>query len=268
LFPREQSIQQIRFNGDRAAFVRGNLLEFIALLEAENVRSGNVVWMNDNIMACSSEMWNYLSKAPYWNRTDFWDSFEEQYCFKFDREEMLFMCLREPKASDVPVFDMILESLGQQGVSDLVIRKRVMYHPDEHSRQHIFSSDVLRQFLVGNDMLKNLTLTNFWIDEDQSDIIGRYSRGLDSINICDGYFEIEHFANGIGANDYEPNKIILRDCSMVYEDDVFSSFIGPLLSNLRLKILHLLSPQKRVRLCRKYWRLGSNQVCISVELEP
>jgi hypothetical protein len=44
LFQADASSQQLRFNGDRAAFVRGNLQEFISLLNSGHSQSGKVVW--------------------------------------------------------------------------------------------------------------------------------------------------------------------------------------------------------------------------------
>jgi hypothetical protein len=150
-------------------------------------------------------------------------------------QEIYILCVSQIQESDVPIFDLMLESLGRRGGSDLKIRKL----DQEDPRQHIFSSQVLRQFLVENDRLKALTSRNVWIGEEQSDIIGRFSRGLDSIEIRSGVFEMQHFANGVGANTYGPQEIFLRSCCAEKLDVVFSSFIGPLLGNPRLKVLRL-----------------------------
>jgi hypothetical protein len=44
------SLQWLRFNGDKEAFINSNFLDFISLLP------GNVVWVNKTIMACNGCM--------------------------------------------------------------------------------------------------------------------------------------------------------------------------------------------------------------------
>jgi hypothetical protein len=93
LFGPEPSIQQLRFHGDRAAFVRGNLSEFVAMLHTDNLRTGTVGWLNDNIMACSRAMWNYVTDTPDRVTAEFWCTFVEEYQFTFGTEELLLMCV-------------------------------------------------------------------------------------------------------------------------------------------------------------------------------
>jgi hypothetical protein len=45
---------ELRFNGDRQAFVNADFQDFYSLL------SGNVIWLNRNILACNEEMSSQL----------------------------------------------------------------------------------------------------------------------------------------------------------------------------------------------------------------
>jgi hypothetical protein len=91
-------------------------------------------------------------------------------------------------------------------------------------------------------MLKDFTFWNsnfkMQFGADASDVIGRYSRSLDSIEFSCSTLNLQQFANGVEANVFGPNKIILN-CAQVDEELQLSSIIAPLLNNPRLKILHL-----------------------------
>jgi hypothetical protein len=47
----EDSVKELRFNGDREAFVNANFYDFIALLH-----SGSVIWLNRNILVWSPRL--------------------------------------------------------------------------------------------------------------------------------------------------------------------------------------------------------------------
>jgi hypothetical protein len=67
---------------------------------------------------------------------------------------------------------------------------------------------------------------------------------LDSIEISNGYFQIQEFVNGVGANASGPKKIVLHQCDVgENEADNFSVLIKPLLDNSRLKVLQRYSPR-------------------------
>jgi hypothetical protein len=146
-------------------------------------------------------------------------------------------CLNEPQNLNEPIFDMVLQSISRQQVSELTIRTFGL--STLYPERQVFSTEALHRYLVGNDRLKTLSLWGLRIGADACNVIGRNPQNLDMLELrqCK-LLGAQQFANGIQSNVCGPIKINFNGCRV--EPDVdFVFILVPLLNNRRLKILHL-----------------------------
>jgi hypothetical protein len=144
LFLRPQKIRELivppipnlRFNGDRPAFVNADFAEFIA------VCSANVLWLNTNI--CAYKPTNFDARK---NEHLLCEEIgmDHYVILEFDMQYFILMSVMDFKTSDVPLLDMILESLGRRQVRNLSISMLdSLWGMDQTSQ--IFSTEAIRQF--------------------------------------------------------------------------------------------------------------------------
>jgi hypothetical protein len=153
--------QQLNFKGNKEAFARGNLSDFIALM-----RKGNVIWLNDNILACDGRKQHLeLELAD--------GMFTMQVTIRFENYFDLYY-VDEPRESDQPIFDMLLDSIGKRRVSLLDIHSN-----GGPSERQIFSTPALHKFLLGNTALQDFDLNYLQLDADACGILGSIPRRLD-----------------------------------------------------------------------------------------
>jgi hypothetical protein len=213
--------QEMRFNGDRAAFVNGDFSEFIGLLPE------NVLWLTRNMFACSEEKCRDPDvRMP--------TVFDWQIFIECDAGKFVILCINEPKESDVVIFDMLLDNVGRSRVTFF----KIAVVNDYMGKPQIFSSEALQRFLVGNTMLKALKLGSLRIDADACAAIGQIPHNLDSLELsaCP-LLNAQQFANGIGANECGPTKLVLKWCR--FEPVDFASVFVPLLHNSKVKVLSI-----------------------------
>jgi hypothetical protein len=215
--------KEFRFNGDREAFAKGSLQDLISLLQ-----SGNVFWFNRNLFFGNGRLSFRLLRIKSNTR------FRRTICVRFDNQFVFLWSINEIKLEDVPIFDMLLDSLGRHQVGELEIRSK----SDGPAERQIFSSGALHQFLKGNIMLKALTLKGLRLDADACSIIGRIPQSLDSLQLheCD-LLNAQQCADGVGANIFGPTQLHIKNCQTEYD---FSSIAVQLLRNPRLKELLIL----------------------------
>jgi hypothetical protein len=165
------------------------------------------------------------------------DQFEEQIVLKFDMEQIVIMYANEFRASDQPISNMLLESLGRHNVSELRICGLCCSYGQD-KLQKFFSLKTLRRFLETATMLNSLVVQHMVLGADVCDILGRFSRGLDLIEFRDCSLNFQRFANAAGANVDGPKWVHFNAC--IDESGLdFTSIITPLLDNPSMKVFHL-----------------------------
>jgi hypothetical protein len=156
--------------------------------------------------------------------------FKQKIRIRFDMEHVALWYFSEPKVSDMPIVDMLLDSLGRHHVSKLDIYADV-------NEQQIFSSEALRSFLLGSSMLKDLKVRGLRLDADACDAVGRIPEGLDSLEIVScKLLNALQFSNGVRTNVCGPKSLKLLECLRNLETG-FSSIAVRLLQSPNLKIL-------------------------------
>jgi hypothetical protein len=165
------------------------------------------------------------------------NNFQQHVRIHFDNERFVLMCKKDFEETDQPIFDMILESLARRQVRVFKVDEHYIFG-DSILEKQMFSSSALRKFLVGNDRIKTLGFRRLMMAPEASDIIGRFSCGLDSLELVQCQLDKQPFAYGVAVNVLGPNKIIMNDCFPV---ESYSTFLAPLLENPRLNVLHLTS---------------------------
>jgi hypothetical protein len=202
-----------------SAFVSGNFLDFMSLLT-----TNNVVWLNGNIVAYKMHQPFAYTNAPF--------------VFTFDDHTFNVAFRNDPVAADEIIFDMILASLGRRNIATLSIKKS----PFGGSPTLMFSPDALDSFLVRNQQLKVSKLSSLKIDDSLCNIIGRKTHCLDTLQLNTCEFDMQLFAEPLGANKHGPRAITLDRCSGPGGGEVavnFSSVIAPLLANKATEYLCL-----------------------------
>jgi hypothetical protein len=96
------AFQELRFNGDRAAFVSAEFGDFYSLLA-----SGHVVWLSDMVAAFTDPLADdsLLLKALR-RRTG--DDGTLIYHLEFDNLSFPVICLHEPTLDETSLFDMLI----------------------------------------------------------------------------------------------------------------------------------------------------------------
>jgi hypothetical protein len=212
------------------------------------------LWFNPNVCAFKWSTADDDVKNPDASHIhELRDQFKQQLLIRVGTELFVLLYVDKVRLSDQPILDMMLESLSRRQVSSLEIRE---LRAREYLHQlQPFSSGALRQFLEGNTMLKVVSFNKLLIDSDASDFLGRFSRGLDSIQFRECYLDFQQFANGVGANMFGPETIVIKFCynkSILASNAVphgrlsprepgydFAWFMVSLLGNPSLKVLHL-----------------------------
>jgi hypothetical protein len=113
LFPRVYEtdvLHQLRFNGNREAFVNGDFEEFYDLLQDKGV------WFNDNVAAYSgsgTELEEDIRMCGLGPSMEFKFNSTESVCLTFQNE---------PQEADTDVLNMLLEAQVQRNLNKLTIR--------------------------------------------------------------------------------------------------------------------------------------------------
>jgi hypothetical protein len=243
----DNTLHQMRFNGDRQAFLRANVFDFYALL------SQTVIWLNDTLLATrlftndqyfhSSTIVPNIQPSPVW-----------MVSMQFETNKFALYYFKTPNEADVPILDMLLEGLRQQQVCDMQIGSPPAWQILRRMDRPLFSSGALHQCLVGNTRLRALSIQGLWINDDASDVIGQVT-GLDSLELERCEVDLQRLVNTLARNVFGPETIKLTwwppqpERNVIkYEHAVdFFAFMKSLLQNPRLKVLYIRRVQMFVR---------------------
>jgi hypothetical protein len=228
------AFQELRFNGDREAFVRADFDDFYSLL-----LSDHVLWLSDKVAACTDP----LADDSLLLMALFERSGEEGisiYHFNFDNVSFRVICLREPTVDETPLFDMLLESQGRvHTVREFSIRSE----QEECPIPFPFSSDALEKFLNGNEQLRSLDIQNLELSSNVSDIIGRAPLNLKRLELTCCDLDMQRFVNVLERNVGGPKEIKLTYCSSDETGKDFalshSAMLVPLLNCKLMKSLYI-----------------------------
>jgi hypothetical protein len=145
-FSNEETIPQLGFNGDIAAFLNADIDDFYSLL-----KSGNLLWLTENMLAYTD---TFLSRRlELFLKARFPDSQGPTFRFMFGPDSFQVFCLSEPdEIADTPFFDMLLESQRRRKIGLLVAEA------PERNSSLMFSSGAFDLFLAENKKLSALVL--------------------------------------------------------------------------------------------------------------
>jgi hypothetical protein len=226
----DESIQELRFNGNHEAFVNGNFQDFVALLPKK------LIWMSDNVAVYeeSVPMLIYLMKSIDTRSPDRHNRW--MYKCEFDSNVAMFMCLKEPDAADRAIFDMLLENQTRLHVIDFSIMS-----PNKEPTS-IFSAGAFVRFLAANTQLQVLKLGCVRLVDDTRDLVGELPRGVHTLELVACTFEVQRFLDLFAASRRGIKTIKMASCkekNQVRNDVCFSTVFNALMKNPFLTTLHL-----------------------------
>jgi hypothetical protein len=155
-------LQELRFKGDRAAFVNADFWDFYWLLD-----NGHVIWLTDNVLVSYLDAPDHVKKALINRGIEEDEHDEDRSCeqigqriqFGEDLGYNFQLCsLKKLDEADTAVLDMLLESLGRLQIQELYMTSDIIMEPQKNtSKSFCFSAEAFSSFLAGNEKFEILT---------------------------------------------------------------------------------------------------------------